>query len=277
MSSFVGGANHPSVVVVVTSCRRFDLLEITLKNFIEYNDYPIREVIVIEDSDDAGVHQVCSVLSGVKHRVIVNGENIGQIRSIDKAYAEIDADYIFHMEDDWLFTRSGVIASLVRVLELERNAVIACARSGADMPRYVRSLATQAVDGVEYKRLFPELHHLWHTFTFNPGLRRVGDYRELVGGYQSIGDEAAISRRYKAQKRDMLWLVNGGVKHIGVDGRSTYGKGAGFGRSRLAGRVRRIGSLNNLNKWRRSFGRWFWHILRLVGLDTENLQRRKLL
>lgn len=273
MTGQVDAVGYPAVTVVVTSCRRFDLLEKTLKSFVEYNDYPVAEIIVIEDSDDGRVHDVCASIVGVPCRVILNGQNIGQIRSIDKAYSEVNSRYIFHMEDDWVFSRTGVIASLVRIMEHETNALLALARCADDMPRYVRSLRNRSFDGVDYKIVFPELHHLWHTFTFNPGLKRLSDYKLLSGGYQAIGDEAAISRHYKALKRDMLWLADGGIRHIGVEGRSNYGHGVGFGRSRasIGSRLWRSG---NLEKWRRSLARWFWHLLRLAGVDTETLQRR---
>src|SRR5204862_214967 len=41
------------VTVVVTSCGRQDLLEITLDSFLQYNTLPITEFIVVEDGDGA--------------------------------------------------------------------------------------------------------------------------------------------------------------------------------------------------------------------------------
>ena len=40
------------VSLVVTSCGRFDLLERTLDSFFKYNTYPIKEVIITEDSTE---------------------------------------------------------------------------------------------------------------------------------------------------------------------------------------------------------------------------------
>ncbi len=266
--------NRPTVSAVVTSCRRFDLLEKTLESFLEQNDYPLDELIVIEDSDDRGVYGIEPLLQGTRHRIIFNGKNIGQIASIDKAYADIASDYIFHMEDDWLFTRKGFIARAVEILEQEPQAIMVTVRDDADMPRYVRSLKTRRTGTASYKLAFPELHFRWYTFTFNPGLRRTEDYRALRGGYAAIGDEMAISHHYKARKWDMAWMIGGGVKHAG-DARSAYGNGAGYRRPASSGGLSRLLRRENLRKWRESLGRYFWHRLRLMGIDTEPLQRRK--
>lgn len=266
--------SRPTVTAVVTSCRRFDLLEKTLRSFLEHNDYPLEELIVIEDSDDRGVYAIEPVLQGVNHRIILNEGNIGQIASIDKAYAEVKADYIFHMEDDWQFTRKGFIDGAVGILESEPRAIMVTVRDDADMPRYVRSLRTRQTATARYKLAFPELHFLWHTFTFNPGLRRTQDYRALPGGYAAIGDEASISRYYKARNRDMAWLIGGGVCHTG-NARSTYGTGWGYRKSASGWSARRFFGPQNLHKWRESLKRRFWHTLRLIGIDTESLQRRR--
>lgn len=266
--------NRPTVSAVVTSCRRFDLLEKTLTSFLEQNDYPLEELIVIEDSDDQSIHDIEPLLQGIRHRIILNGKNIGQIASIDKAYAGITSDYIFHMEDDWLFTRKDFIARAVDILERDPQTIMALVRDDADMPRYVRSLKTRCAGAANYKLAFPELHFLWHTFTFNPGLRRTSDYRVLPGGYAAIGDEMAISHHYKAHKRDMAWMIGGGVTHAG-DTRSTYGNGAGYRKSASSSGLSRLFQRKNLRKWRESLGRRFWHRLRLMGIDTEPLQRRR--
>lgn len=265
---------RPTVTAVITSCRRFDLLEKTLQSFLEHNDYPLEELIIIEDSNDRGIYDVQPLLDGVPHRIIFNDGNIGQIASIDKAYADITSDYIFHMEDDWLFTRKGFIARAVEILEQEPQAIMVTVRDDADMPRYVRSLKTRKTATANYKLAFPALHFLWHTFTFNPGLHRTSDYRAINGGYRALGDEASISRHHKASNRDMAWLIGGGVRHTG-DERSNYGSGWGYRKSVSGNGILRLFRRQNLHKWRESLKRRFWHTLRLMGIDTERLQRRK--
>lgn len=250
------------VTMVVTSCRRFDLLERTLRSFFSHNDYPLKEIIVIEDSDDEGIFKIADMFPDQPIRIIFNKVNIGQSRSIDKAYAEVETPYIFHVEDDWDFTNPGVIASLKQALVAEPETLLALARTESDMQGYVRSIRTRTKNGVSYKRLYPELHFMWYTFTFNPSLKRTADYRQIAGGYGAIGNEFALNQYYKAQRRTMCWVMGQEVHHTGGHGRSNYGK-----------QKNRLLCRGNWSKWSQSAQRKFWHGLRKLGLDTELPQR----
>jgi hypothetical protein len=159
-------------------------------------------------------------------------------------------------------------------MERESQAVLTSVRIEKDLPFYARSLKVRYAKNVKYILLFPELHHLWYTFTFNPSLRRTSDYRELPGGYQGVGNEIALSLYYKRRNRDMAWLIGGGVRHIGVDRRSNYGNGRGYGRV-SANRLVRFFRRETVRKWLQSLRRRFWHGLRLFGIDTEPYQRQK--
>ena len=61
-------------------------------------------------------------------QVIVNRPSLGQIASIDKAYATVTTPYIFHCEDDWRFFRSGFIESSLALLQLDRSISVVCSR-----------------------------------------------------------------------------------------------------------------------------------------------------
>lgn len=257
-----------SVSVVVTSCRRIDLLRETLKSFLLHNEYPISEIVIIEDSDDSSVYDISDIFPGMPFRIILNGKNKGQILSIDYAYATIKSEYIFHIEDDWSFSQHGVIARSIDILSNFPKILMVSARDDADMPRYIRSLPDTRIGDAVFKRVYPEIHYLWHTFTFNPGLKRLEDYNALDMGYAGIGGEGAISQYYKLKGRDMAWLLDGGVRHLG-DGRSNYGQTV----PKDVIRPRPVSS-SDLEKWRHSISRWFWHLLRKIGVDTERYQRR---
>jgi hypothetical protein len=46
---------------------------------------------------------------------------MGQVSSIDKAYAEVTTPYIMHCEDDWEFYRFGFVEASLEVLEKYDN------------------------------------------------------------------------------------------------------------------------------------------------------------
>src|SRR6185437_10616975 len=95
---------NADITVVVTSCNRHDLLERTLKSFLQYEtEHRVARILVAEDGD-ADPGPVCAGL-GVEY--FRTGKRLGQIALIDEAYAKVSTPYIFHLEDDWEFFRPG--------------------------------------------------------------------------------------------------------------------------------------------------------------------------
>ncbi|MBK6807259.1 MAG: hypothetical protein IPG84_21505 [Betaproteobacteria bacterium] len=58
--------------------------------------------------------------AGVPIELIVNDPPVGQMTSIDRAYALVDTPYVFHCEDDWRFFRSGFVEESRVVLRPSR-------------------------------------------------------------------------------------------------------------------------------------------------------------
>ena len=97
-------APNRDITVVITSCNRHDLLARTLESFMDHEtERRVARIIVAEDGD-ADPKQVCERFGAEYFRT---GERIGQIRLIDEAYSKVNTPYIFHLEDDWEFYRSG--------------------------------------------------------------------------------------------------------------------------------------------------------------------------
>jgi putative lipooligosaccharide biosynthesis glycosyltransferase len=123
------------VTLVITSCGRFDLLEETLDSFFECNTYPIKKIIITEDSTEGKkLERLISKYDGKNQdfRLIVNETRLGQLKSIDKAYREIDTEYIFHCEDDWKFLKSGFIEKSMEVMEEDEKILVVGLRSKED-------------------------------------------------------------------------------------------------------------------------------------------------
>lgn len=246
------------VTVVLTSCRRHDLLLKSLKSFFASNDYPLAEVIVIEDSDQSPEPLLREHFPREPLRIILNGANIGQHRSIDRAYAEVRTSLILHMEDDWEFPVAGIVGRAVDVLQNDRDVYLVQLRTERDMPAPMLALPEMAPG---YRKIPPLAHHVWHSFTFNPSLKRRSDYMVLPEGYAAFSSEAEISLHYKSQGAVMAWLSGTGVTHLGW-GRSNFEHEV---RPGLAGVLQRIGrflSIETLRKWRRSIERRIRHLQR---------------
>lgn len=206
-----------SVTFVLTSCKRFDLLEPTINSFLKYNTYPIEEYIIIEDSPNVEkLNQVLKKFPQINFTVLYNDPQLGQLRSIDRAYSLVKTDYIFHCEDDWLFYCSGFIENSFSILLENEKVINVWLREQNDTNRHPLETAIhQTSDGIKYKYLATGFQGGFHGFTFNPGLRRTKDYN-LIKPYSNWPDEIDLSNEYyhKYQLRGVI-LLNGYVRHLG--------------------------------------------------------------
>lgn len=218
-------SNDSDVTVVLTSCGRFALLAQTIGSFFEYNTYPIRKFVVVEDSGRDEVRDSIPWEYRDQIDVIVNKPQVGQVAAVDKAYSKVETDYIFHCEDDWLLYRPGFIEDSKTILEAEHQALMVWLRSyHHDLAYYgQRSLLLndrKTTQNIVYYRVSSTLSHS-PCFSFNPGLRRraqypQGGYRALLSGAQSPADmEMIASEHYAAQGYFAVLLENDAVKHTG--------------------------------------------------------------
>lgn len=249
------------ITAILTSCRRKDLLIETISSIACNNDIKFAKFIIVEDSDDESFREIADMFPQLPIEVIVNGCNLGQHRSIDRAYALVQTKYILHLEDDWRFCTPGVVKRALELLERDASVYLVQLRTDADMPRPLRRLPV--VPGpIRYKRIPPSVHRVWYSFTFNPTVKRLSDYWQLDGGYAAFPTEAEISLHYKRRGAVMAWLLETGVTHIG-DGRSNFGHAAPACLGDLVGMLRRFFSARTVLKWKRSAIRRLEHLNRL--------------
>ena len=201
------------VSLVITSCGRFDLLEKTLDSFFRYNTYPIKKVIITEDSTEGKkLEKLVSKYKNQDFKLIINETRIGQIKSIDKAYKEVDTEYVFHCEDDWEFLREGFIEKSMNMLIEDPKIAVVGLRSREDctgIPISKENYVTP--DGEEYFEI------LENVFTYNPGLRRKSD-NDLFGSHEKLKDklyEIALSKFYKERHYRTIYFKEKYVEHIG--------------------------------------------------------------
>lgn len=221
-----------SVSLVITSCNRSDLLNITLKSFFKFNTYPIKKVIVIEDSGIKGCidESVKHIPENIEQKIIYNETNIGQIKSIDIAYSFVETEYIFHCEDDWEFYDYGFIEKSLDILSINDKIYTVWLREYQNYRVVMNGhpVNPQIINNIYHILMpFKERTNIWSGFTFNPGLRRLKDYK-LFMPYSSYknskecncgGVEQALSNLYFKNSYISAITLNekGYVKHIGWD------------------------------------------------------------
>ena len=206
---------HP-FTVVVTSCGRFDLLRETLNSLLAHIDAPPAAIVVIEDSGDERVRDAVAGLSPPVE-VVLNQPQLGQMRSIDKAYAYVKTPYAFHCEDDWLFIRGGFIAESFLILNNRPDVSTVGLRPREELNPLVRQAPKLVLGGVEYFIYDPSRHPEYFSYSFNPGLRRMSDIHAL-GPFAPLGHEADVSYAFKKAGFRLANVEQPAVTHMG-DGR----------------------------------------------------------
>ncbi len=201
--------------VVVTSCGRFDLLRHTLQSLKDNLDQPPDAWIIIEDSGDERVRDVTTEL-GLDAEIILNRPQLGQMKSIDKAYGAVKTPYVFHCEDDWEFFRGGFIGQSFAILEARADVSIVCLRPRSEQNKLVRNAPSETIAGVRMFTLDPSLHPEYFSYAFNPGLRRMADYH-AIGPFAPLGHEEDVSYHFKRAGFRLANLEDAAVRHIGDD------------------------------------------------------------
>ncbi|WP_067587663.1 glycosyltransferase family 2 protein [Endozoicomonas ascidiicola] len=212
-------SDSSNVTLVLTSCGRFDLLKKTLESFLQYNTYPIKSVIITEDSGDRTVFEYIPEVMKSKAEVIVNSPKLGQIKSIDLAYSKVETEYVFHCEDDWEFYRPGFIEDSIRIMEGDSNILQVWLRSFqhdimVHSPYHFLG-ERKLLDGLAYYQVGSNKKD-WQGFSFNPGIKRISDYQK-IGTYSSFSSEKGISKHCAELGFYAVILENDAIMHIGFD------------------------------------------------------------
>ncbi|MEG0404577.1 MAG: glycosyltransferase, partial [Anaerorhabdus sp.] len=176
-------SSKSNVTLVITSCNRFDLLKKTLESFSKNNTYPIKEIIIIEDSGNPKIRNIIPNQWLDNTKLIINEKNLGQIKSIDLAYQEVKTDYIFHCEDDWLFDQPIQIEEYINILKNDSSATSIVLRKLSDF-----SFTEEEFNKIQFIQnsdittaKLTKLHDQWHGFTFNPHISPITMWKATQG------------------------------------------------------------------------------------------------
>ena len=218
-----------NVTLVITSFNRFDLLRKTIASFSCYNTYPVKEIIIIEDSGDAEmIRKIQKVYPN--YNLILNEHNIGLVESIDKAYSFVTTPFIFHSEDDFDYFRPGFIENCLKVMEYDETIF----RVGIRGQTHIKSLDANVMmaGDVAYKlppQTDPQGNNYWHGFGFQCGMIRKSAYDQVkpYTQYSTPEDfitirECRIGLAYHAIGLKAVSLTEDYAHHTGGR-RSTYG------------------------------------------------------
>lgn len=187
------------VTVCITSYNRFNLLKQTIDSFCNLNTHPIERIVVIEDSTNLEIKNKILQEYGNKIDLIFNEQRIGQAPSIDKMYNTVTTQYIFHSEDDYLYSGNpNFIKESIEILEERADLHQVWIKhfsdfTGASCLQFEDDVL-KTTSNIEYKLLKGNFDS-WCGFSWFPGLRRISDYHKMFpNGYgHFIGPESFVS------------------------------------------------------------------------------------
>lgn len=208
--------SQDKITITLTHYNRLDLLQTTIDSFLETNTLPFDEFLIY---DDSGNRQVTDVLRDrYKDFTIISQErSIGQRKALDTLFNYSRNEYIFHLEDDWLFDSCNrYMENSLTLLQNHPEIHQIWVRHSYDTPhKTVGDLQTS--HGVEYFQLDPDFRNEWNGFSWNPGLRRKSDYLKFFpNGFYPIGDELKCSQHSRQFNYKVWQLKDTACRHIGA-------------------------------------------------------------
>lgn len=184
------------ITLTLMTCKRFPLFERALRSFRTHclDAYLIKKVVCIDDnSSDEDIQKMRSLIKElfpVPSIFATKTELKGQAASMNFLWSVVTTPFIFHLEDDWEFTRSGKF--ITEAFEIfEKHPVV-------KQSLLVDGVKTDPVHtlpgGYEYTvHNWKRNGHWWANLSFRPGVYDIAAMKEKVGLFRShIGNSVEL-------------------------------------------------------------------------------------
>ncbi len=115
---------NKKVTVTMTSCKRFDLLYKTISSFLNCctDLYLIDEWILIDDLSSEEDRSLMKEKFPFITYIFKNKDDKGHVKSMNILKKEVNTEYIFHIEDDWLFfKKENYITKCIELLKEDNS------------------------------------------------------------------------------------------------------------------------------------------------------------
>ena len=200
------------ITLCITMGKRPELLKQTLESLFQF--YTFEHVIAVNDFGDEATSRMFKEIC--PHGQLLHlEEQKGHHPAVDLMYARVTTQYVFHCEDDWLFTQAPDLDQAKILLNVS-NIALVCFRRVSTMPfepREQDKIQLCDHEGVSFYRL-DSLHPQWHGYSFNPHLAKL-DLWKSCGEFSQFKKERHISRHLRAQGKHVVMEYLGSCQHIG--------------------------------------------------------------
>lgn len=204
------------ITAFILSCNRLPLLEKTVKSFLHTKDLPTKIVIV----DDSGCDHIFEHLVeqyGLFADIICFPENRGLWWAKDFMVSFCSTAYIFYVEEDWLFLKTGYLSKSKAILEKYRDIGSIDISWRTFEEEGLDSYDPTLIDDMFYYKKpwrISQYHLHWFLWQGSPNLKRREDLI-LLGRVESYYNEWNVDRKYYALGFRGVYLNDRYVLHIG--------------------------------------------------------------
>ena len=203
------------ITTFVLSCDRLDVLDRTIQSFNETKEY-VTKMVIVDDSATPGVFQSLVDKYGYYCDVICFPKNRSQWWAMDFMVSYCDTDYIFYLEDDWQFLKSGYMQKSKDILVKYRNIGVIDISLRTFEEQGIDSYHKEVIDGFHYKKAWKitDYHLHWYGWVGSPNLKRRDDLI-LLGRVEKWHNEWNIDRKFLGLGFKSVFLEDRYVVHLG--------------------------------------------------------------
>ena len=200
------------ITLCLTMGGRPDLLEQSLRSIQE--KWQFAQVAAINDFADPRCDDVFKSIypNGV---LLSDGIKRGHHGAIDKLYAGIQTPYVFHTEDDWIFSDEISFEKIKKFLDANKKVTSYCLRNPADFLQETErnKINAESAQDVNYYNL-GHVHPEWYGYSFNPHLIKMEKIRN-IGDFVRFKKERHVSEHMKKHGHFVAYATQSLCTHIG--------------------------------------------------------------
>lgn len=226
---------YPLFTLTITSCKRFSLFMQTITSFFEMCDDIdlISEIIIVDDNsslDDIKQLQnyLLFIMKDFPITLIHRKNNPGHAESLNILFDSVKTDYIFHLEDDWLFTKDGHFIRAGFDIMQDCNDIKSVIMRNwiAQGTQYSKKYSTGVCE--YYKHNFNGLKFkkgdlsTYPGYSLNPSLQCIKDIR-TIGRFENRPlFELRFAYKYFSYDYRVALMQDDYCKHIGHSSNNAY-------------------------------------------------------
>ena len=208
---------NTNITLCVTSCDRHELLRATLESFFAQTDIQPQQIVIYEDSATP-MPEWMTAWEWKRRQPfqwLSDGERKGQAYACARLIREIKHDWVFWLEDDWLFQKGSgpFIRESMAILDSIPEIIKVSLRGDTGWHPLEVSGHIRIAQ--------PYWRGVWGGWAWNPGLSRSSDVKALLPdlapqiGQDVLKHEEALSKKLLDEGRRIADLGRPIVTHIG--------------------------------------------------------------